>query len=47
METEVYVQVTAFDKNSNDNFGRTIVADNKESFNLQVEEFESMIPFIR
>jgi hypothetical protein len=47
MDTEVYVQVTAFDKNSNDNFGRTIVADNKESFNLQVEEFESMIPFTK
>jgi hypothetical protein len=47
METEVYVQVTAFDKNSNDNFGRTIVADDKESFNSQVEEFESMIPFTK
>jgi hypothetical protein len=47
MDTEVYVQVTAFDKNSNDNFGRTIVADDKESFNSQVEEFESMIPFTK
>jgi len=38
MDTEVYVQVTAFDKNSNDNFGRSINADTKESFNQQVEE---------
>jgi hypothetical protein len=47
METEVYVQITAFDKNSNDNFGTTIVADTKENFNLQVEEFESMVPFTK
>lgn len=47
MDTEVYVQVTAFDKNSNDEFGRSINADTKESFNQQVEEFESMIPFTK
>jgi hypothetical protein len=47
MDTEVYVQVTAFDKNSNDNFGRSIVSDTKEDFNRQVEEFESMIPFTK
>jgi len=47
MNTEVYVQVTAFDKNSNDNFGRSIVSDTKEDFNRQVEEFESMIPFTK
>jgi hypothetical protein len=47
MDTEVYVQVTAFDKNSNDNFWTTVIADDKESFNLQVEEFESRIPFTK
>jgi hypothetical protein len=47
MDTEVYVQVTAFDKNSNDNFGRSIISDTKEDFNQQVEEFESMIPFTK
>jgi hypothetical protein len=47
MDTEVYVQVTAFDKNSNDNFWTTVIADTKESFNLQVEEFESRIPFTK
>jgi hypothetical protein len=44
---KVYVQIIAFDKNSNDNFGRNIVADNKDSFNKQVEEFESEIPFTK
>ena len=44
MNTQVYVQVTAFDKNSNDNMGRSIVADTKEKFNKQVEEFELSIP---
>jgi hypothetical protein len=47
MGTEVYIQVTAFDKNSNDNTGRSIVADTKESFNRQVEEFESSIPYTK
>jgi hypothetical protein len=44
---KVYVQITAFDKNSADNIGRSIVADNKESFNKQVEEFENEIPFTK
>ena len=47
MEIEVYVQATAFDKNSNDSMGRSIVADNKEDFNAQVEEFESSIPYTK
>jgi hypothetical protein len=47
MGTEVYIQATAFDKNSNDNTGRSIVADTKESFNRQVEEFESSIPYTK
>ncbi len=44
---KVYVQITAFDKNSADNIGRSIVANSKESFNEQVEEFESEIPFTK
>ena len=44
---KVYVQIIAFDKNSNDNIGRSIVADNKESFNQQVEEFENEVPFTK
>ena len=47
MNTLVYVQVTAFDKNSNDNMGRSIVADTKEKFNKQVEEFELSIPYTK
>jgi hypothetical protein len=47
MEIEVYVQATAFDKNSNDSMGRSIVADNKEDFNAQVEEFELSIPYTK
>ena len=34
MNTQVYVQITVFDKNSNDNMGRSITADNKEEFNF-------------
>jgi hypothetical protein len=45
--TEVFVQITAFDKNSNDNFSRNIVADCKESFNSQVEHFENDVPFTK
>jgi hypothetical protein len=45
---KVYVQITAFDKNSADNIGRSIVANSKENFNEQVEEFEStVLPFRR
>jgi hypothetical protein len=47
MEIEVYVQATAFDKNSNDSMGRSIVAETKEDFNRQVEEFESSIPYTK
>ena len=47
MNTQVYVQVTAFDKNSNDNMGRSIIADTKEKFNHQVEEFELSIPYTK
>jgi hypothetical protein len=47
MEIEVYVQATAFDKNSNDSMGRSIVSETKEDFNRQVEEFEASIPFTR
>jgi hypothetical protein len=47
MNSEVYIQATAFDKNSNENMGRSIVADTKESFNRQVEEFESSIPYTK
>jgi hypothetical protein len=47
MEIEVYVQATAFDKNSNDSMGRSIAADNKEDFNRQVEEFELSIPYTK
>lgn len=41
----VHVTITAFDKDSNRNIGMSIVADTKESFNKQVEEFESEVPF--
>ena len=44
---KVYVQIIAFNKNGNDNIGRSIVADNKESFNKQVEEFENEVPFTK
>jgi hypothetical protein len=47
MEIEVYVQATAFDKNSNDSMSRSIVAETKEDFNAQVEEFESSIPYTK
>ena len=45
--TEVFVQIIAFDKNSNDNFSRNIVADCKEDFNKQVEDFENDVPFTK
>ena len=47
MKTQVYIQVTAFDKNSNENMGKSIVADTKKSFNEQVEEFELSIPYTK
>jgi len=47
MEIEVYVQANAFDKNSNDSMSRSIVAETKEDFNRQVEEFESSIPYTK
>ena len=47
MNTQFYVQITAFDKNSNDNMGRSIIADTKEKFNRQVEEFELSVPYTK
>ena len=47
MNTQVYVQITAFDKNSNDNMGRSIIANTKEKFNRQVEEFELSVPYTK
>jgi hypothetical protein len=44
---KVHVQIIAFDKNSNENTGRNIVADSKESFNEQVEEFENEVPYTK
>ena len=44
---KVYVQIIAFDKNSNNNIGRSIVANTKDSFNKQVEEFENEIPYTK
>jgi hypothetical protein len=44
---KVHVQIIAFDKNSNENTGRSIVADSKESFNEQVEEFENEVPYTK
>jgi hypothetical protein len=44
---KVYVQIIAFDKNSNNNIGRNIVADSKDNFNKQVEEFENEIPYTK
>ena len=41
----VHVQIMAFDKNSNNNIGRSIVANTKKSFNEQVSEFEEEVPF--
>ena len=43
----VVVTITVFDKNTSNFFGKTIVADSKEEFNEQVEEFETEIPFSR
>ena len=44
---KVYVQLIAFDKHTSDSFSRTIVADTKEEFNKQVEEFEDEVPFTK
>lgn len=41
----VVVTITAFDKNTNSFYGKTLVADSKEEFNEQVEEFEANVPF--
>jgi hypothetical protein len=42
---KVYAQVFAFDKNSGDSMLRTVIASTKESFNQQIIEFESEVPF--
>jgi hypothetical protein len=44
---QVHIQLMAFDKNSSECHGLTIVADNKEDFNNQVEEFENSIPYTK
>jgi hypothetical protein len=43
----VHVQIMAFDKNSNDNIGRYIVANTKKSFNKQISEFEEEVPYTK
>lgn len=42
---QVVVTISAFAKNTSSFYGRTIVADSKEEFNQQVEEFEAEVPF--
>ena len=42
---QVFAQVFAFDKNSGDSMLRTVIASDKESFNQQIIEFESEVPF--
>ena len=42
---QVFAQVFAFDKNSGDSMLRTVIASTKESFNQQISEFESEVPF--
>ncbi len=42
---QVFAQVFAFDKNSSDSMLRTVIASDKESFNQQIMEFESEVPF--
>ena len=42
---QVFAQVFAFDKNSGDSMLRTVITSDKESFNQQIIEFESEVPF--
>lgn len=44
---EVVVTIRAFDKNTSSFYGKTIIADSKEEFNEQVEDFEGEVPFSR
>ena len=44
---EVVATIRAFDKDSSNFFGKTIVAETKEEFNEQVEDFEEEVPFSR
>jgi len=44
---EVVVTIRAFDKNTSNFYGKTIIADSKEEFNEQVEDFEAEVPFSR
>jgi hypothetical protein len=44
---EVYVNATAFDKNSNESFSKTIIAGTKNEFDRKVSEFEAAVPFTK
>ena len=44
---QVFAQVFAFDKNSGDSMLRTVIASTKESFNQQITEFESEVPYTK
>ena len=43
----VKVQLLVFDKNSSDHIGTTIMARDKEEFNLSVEYFLTDVPYTR
>jgi|688.fasta_scaffold230089_1 hypothetical protein len=43
----VKVQLLAFDKNSSEHIGTTIMARDKQEFNLSVEEFLMGVPYTR
>ncbi len=45
IHSTVHAIIRAFDKNSSDVFSRNIVATSKESFNKQIDEFESDVAF--
>lgn len=45
MKATVHAQITAFDKNSSEYTGRSIIADSKESFNEQVTDFEGDVTY--
>jgi hypothetical protein len=43
----VKVQLLAFDKNSSEHIGTTIMARDKQEFNLSVEDFLMGVPYTR
>jgi hypothetical protein len=43
----VTVQITAYDKNTSEHQGKTIMASSKESLNKQVKLFEDSLPYRR